>query len=242
VVSLTAARKERERAAREELMIDHATRLLLKDGYQNLNLDVLADAIEYSKGTIYLHFSTKEDLVLAVATRILKERADLFERAARFKGRTRERVRAIGFTCAYFAQQHPDYFNVEMMLKSASFWEKASAERRQTHGAHGARCFQSLNNIVLDAIRCGDLPSDVQQPEAVSLSLIAMTMGSHCVSVEPELLKIAAVEDAVKLLRKNQDIVCDGWGWKPLFKNFDYAATDKRIRKEIFPEVELVRG
>src|SRR5258707_11868569 len=101
MVSLTAARKERERAAREELMIDHATRLLLKDGYQNLNLDVLAQAIEYSKGTIYLHFSTKEDLALAVSTRVLKERADLFERAAPFQGRTRGRVRAIGFGCVY---------------------------------------------------------------------------------------------------------------------------------------------
>src|SRR5258706_7248989 len=99
MVSLTAARKERERAAREELMIDHATRLLLKDGYQNLNLDVLAQAVEYSKGTIYLHFSTKEDLGLAVATRILKEQADLFERAPQFQGRTPQRVRAIGLTC-----------------------------------------------------------------------------------------------------------------------------------------------
>src|SRR5258706_16317843 len=98
MVSLTAARKEREKAAREELMIDHATRLLLREGYQNLNLDVLAQAVEYSKGTIYLHFSTKEDLVLAVATRIFKERADLFECVAQFQGRTRERVRAIGFT------------------------------------------------------------------------------------------------------------------------------------------------
>jgi AcrR family transcriptional regulator len=239
MVSLTAARKERERAAREELMIDHATRLLLKDGYQNLNLDVLAQAIEYSKGTIYLHFSTKEDLALAVSTRVLKERADLFERAAQFQGRTRERVRAIGFACVYFAQAHPDYFNVAMMLKSASFWEKASPERKRTHAIHGARCFQSLNNIVLDAIRCGDLPGDVKQPEAVSLSLIAMTMGSHCVGVEPELMKIAAVEDPVKLLRNNQDLVCDGWGWKPSFKDFDYATTDKRIRKEIFPEVKL---
>ena len=81
-MSVTTARKERERAVREELILDHGLRLLLRDGYQNLNLDELATAIEYSKGTIYLHFQTKEDLVLGIATRALKERTRLFERAA----------------------------------------------------------------------------------------------------------------------------------------------------------------
>src|SRR5229473_2976171 len=96
VVSVIQARKERERAAREELILDHAQRMLLKDGFQNLNLDELAEAVEYSKGTLYLHFKTKEDIALAVVTRVLKERADFFERAAQFKGRSRERVGAIG--------------------------------------------------------------------------------------------------------------------------------------------------
>src|SRR6516225_5463962 len=64
LVSVIQARKERERAAREELILDHAQRMLLRDGFQNLNLDELAEAVEYSKGTLYLHFKTKEDIAL----------------------------------------------------------------------------------------------------------------------------------------------------------------------------------
>jgi hypothetical protein len=30
--------------------------------------------------------------------------------------------------------------------------------------------------------------------------------------------------------------MCDGMGWRPLLKDWDYAATDLRIRNEIFPE------
>ncbi|MBL9128921.1 MAG: TetR/AcrR family transcriptional regulator, partial [Verrucomicrobiales bacterium] len=115
-MSVTQARKEREKAAREELILDHASRLLLRDGFQNLNLDELARSIEYSKGTIYLHFETKEDLVLAIATRAVRERADLFERATKFVGKTRERMRAIGFACCQFAVMHRDYFHIEMTL------------------------------------------------------------------------------------------------------------------------------
>src|SRR5688572_11625128 len=101
-MSVTQNRKERERAVREELILDHARQMLVRDGFQNFNLDKLAESIEYSKGTIYLHFESKEDLVLAVVTRTLKERADLFERASKFRGSTRERGRAIGFACCQF--------------------------------------------------------------------------------------------------------------------------------------------
>jgi AcrR family transcriptional regulator len=234
-MSITGLRKERERAAREELMIGHAQRLLLRDGYQNLNLDELAEAVEYSKGTIYLHFSTKEDLALAVATRALKERSDLFERAAKFKGRSRERARAIGFACVEFGLQHRDYFSVEMMLKSMSFWEKASEDRRRAHSTQAARAFHAVNNVAVDASRSGDLPEGLR-PEMVTLSLFAITIGSHCVGSQPDLLMLSATDKPIESLRLFQDIVLDGWGWKPLLKDWDYAATDRRIQKEIFPE------
>ena len=64
----TGERKRQEQEEREELMISHAGRLLLRDGFQGLNLDELARAIRVRQGTIYQHFCTKEDLVLAVAT------------------------------------------------------------------------------------------------------------------------------------------------------------------------------
>ena len=241
-VSVSAIRKERERTAREELILLHGRRLLLRDGYQNLNLDELARAIEYSKGTIYLHFATKEDLTLGIATRALRERANLFQRAALFKGSTRERIRAIGFSCCEFAVSHRDYFHVEMMLKSVSFWEKASTERRQAHGLEAGRCFHSISGIVEDAIRSGDLPSHVTRPAEVVFSLIATTMGSHIAAIQPELQLLCGIQDPITPVRRNQDIVCDGWGWKPLSGDWNYAATDARIRAEIFPDAQWLNN
>jgi AcrR family transcriptional regulator len=234
-MSVTQTRKDRERAAREELILEHGKRLLVRDGFQDFNLDELAKAIEYSKGTIYLHFETKEDLALSVATRSLKERADLFERAGKFTGRTRERIRAVGFACCQFAVSHRDFFNIEMMLRSASFWERASEERRRLHGVQASRLFHTTNGIVSDALRTGDLPPDTRAPD-VTLSLIAVTMGSHIVSMQPDVQMMCGIEDPICVVRRNQDLVCDGWNWKPLLKDWDYAATDRRIKAEIFPE------
>ena len=216
-------------------MLDRARQMLVRDGFQNFNLDELANAIEYSKGTIYLHFESKEDLVLGVVTRTLKERADLFERASKFKGSTRERARAIGFACCHFAVMHKDHFAIELMLRSASFWEKASAERRRSHGVQAARAFHIMNTIALDAQRVGDLSGDVR-PQEVTLSLIAVTLGSHIVSLQPDLQLLGGIEDPICVVRRHQDLVCDGWNWKPLLKDFDFDATDRRIKTEVFPE------
>lgn len=234
-MSVTQTRKERERAAREELILEHARRLLLRDGYQNLNLDELAKAIEYSKGTIYLHFKTKEDLALAIATRIARHRADLFERGSKFTGKTRERMRAIGFACCEFAVRYREYFNIEMMLKSLSFWEKASEEHRRLHGVQAGRMFHHVNAIAQEAVASGDLPAGTRSQE-VTLSLISITLGSHIAALQPDIQMLCAIDDPICALRRNQDLMLDGWKWKPLAKDWDYAATDRRIKAELFPE------
>lgn len=239
-MSVTAVRKERERAAREELILDHAKQVLLRDGYQDLNLGDLAKAIEYSKGAIYLHFDTKEDLALAVLTRALKGRADMFERAAGFKGRARERARAIGVACCQFAIANRDYFSVEMMLKSASFWEKASEERRRQHNLHAGRCFRAMDAIVQDAIREGDLPAAVRSGHVV-FSFIAVTIGSHIASANPDIQFYCGIDDPIESARRHYDLLCDGWQWKPLTREWGYTVTDRRIREEIFPEATWLK-
>jgi AcrR family transcriptional regulator len=235
-VSVIQARKERERAAREELILDHAQRTLLQNGFQNLNLDELAEAVEYSKGTLYLHFKTKEDIALAVVTRALKERADFFERALEFQGRSREKARAIGFACCHFAKAYPDYYNVEMMLKSQSFWEKADEVRQHQYAMQGGRCFRTMHRIVTEALQAGDLPKSNLSPEQIVFSIAAMAIGSHIMGRSNHAAMLAGIDDPLKALCQNVNVLMDGLGWSPLSSEYDYDAVDRRIKKEIFPE------
>jgi len=235
-MSVIQVRKERERAAREELILDHAQRMLLKDGFQNLNLDELAEAVEYSKGTLYLHFKTKEDIALAVVTRAQKERADFFERAAHFKGRSRERIQAIGFACCHFANVYPDYYNVEMMLKSLSFWEKADENRQHQYAMQGGRCFRTIHGIVTDGIKDGDLPQGKLSPEQIVFALASTAIGSHIMSRNTHALLLAGINDPLKALCDNVEVLLDGLSWKPLSNQMDRGLVDLRIKSEVFPE------
>ena len=229
-------RKDRERIAREELILEHARRLLLSQGFQGFSLDDLAKAIEYSKGTIYLHFQSKEDLALAVATAALKERADLFERAIRFNGKSRERARAIGFACCHFMVAYPEFFSVEMMMKSQSFWEKASEAKRQANSMQAGRTFRAMLEVVHAGFESGDLPRDRMPAEHIAIAMASVTVGSHIMSQVPEMRLLAGIDDSIRIVRQNQDLLLDGMKWTHLLADYDYEATDRRIRDEIFPE------
>jgi hypothetical protein len=170
-----------------------------------------------------------------VATQSLRQRADLFEQAATFQGKTRERCRAIGFACCEFAIAHPDYFHTDMLLKSSSFVEKASQERREAHAFEGMRCWRAINTIIIEAMALGELPKDRVTAEQATFALVSVTVGSHIMSQEPNLKVFAGIKDQMQAVRLNQDLICDGLGWKPLLHEHDYRATDLRILKEIFP-------
>ncbi len=62
----------RQRAEREQLILQEAESLLAEQGYDGLTMDLLADRVGISKGTIYQHFSTKEDLFGAIVLRGLE--------------------------------------------------------------------------------------------------------------------------------------------------------------------------
>lgn len=66
--------KERQRQERELLIMKAAGDLLIVRGYHETSLDDIAARVGISKGTIYLHFDSKEDLVLA----LLKQGNDSF--------------------------------------------------------------------------------------------------------------------------------------------------------------------
>jgi AcrR family transcriptional regulator len=64
--------RERQRQEREQLILQAAEELLLEHGYHDTSIDEIAARVGISKGTVYLHFASKEDLVFALFERGLQ--------------------------------------------------------------------------------------------------------------------------------------------------------------------------
>src|SRR5437016_14443491 len=54
-----------------ELILDAADRLLARYGYKKMTMDDVAKEVGIGKGTIYLHFKSKEEIALARVDRIV---------------------------------------------------------------------------------------------------------------------------------------------------------------------------
>ena len=71
--------KERQRQEREALILQAAEEVLTEKGYHEMSMDEIAARVGISKGTVYLHFASKEDLVFALFERDMQKFQELVE-------------------------------------------------------------------------------------------------------------------------------------------------------------------
>jgi hypothetical protein len=66
--------------------------------------------------------------------------------------------------------------------------------------------------------------------------MMAITVGSHCMVTDPQMLALFNLKNPMAILLQHQDRMLDGWGWKPVSHGDRHLALDRRIHKELFPE------
>src|SRR5687767_10053665 len=55
-----------------EALLDATDRLMARSGYQKMTIDELASEVGIGKGSVYLHFSSKEEIALSHIDRIIE--------------------------------------------------------------------------------------------------------------------------------------------------------------------------
>src|ERR1700738_4154649 len=91
----TQSLKEKQRQERENLILQAAEEVLLEKGYYETSMDEIAARVGIAKGTLYLHFARKEDLVFALVEKRLQALSDKIEKIYSEGGTPRARLEAI---------------------------------------------------------------------------------------------------------------------------------------------------
>src|SRR2546426_9948165 len=65
--------KEKQRQEREDLILRAAEEVLTEKGYHETSMDEIAARVGIAKGTVYLHFPGKEELVIAIFARDMQK-------------------------------------------------------------------------------------------------------------------------------------------------------------------------
>jgi AcrR family transcriptional regulator len=236
-------RKHIERQQRQEAILRTAEELLSKHGYLGLKMDDIAAAIGYAKGTIYQHFSSKEDMLLALVARRDQRYASWFMRAAQFQGRARECFVGCGLADRLFRVLHPDHLEHQHLLRQKSFWEKTSTQWQDAVVQAGKNCETAVHGIIGVAQASGDLTADMAAMQDLILGVRSLSLGTHLLNDEPnrESCSHLAAPPLQRLTRLQHRLI-DSYGWRPLFDEWDYQATEQRLLEEAFPDEARLAG
>ena len=230
-------RKQREMLEREELILSAAQTILHQHGYNHLTMDRVAETVEYSKGTIYNHFSSKEDLVCSLSCRCIINLIDVFERSYNFEGSTRERYSAIGIGYSVYHQLHPmDSQNIQI-VKNHAVREKISEEKLVEIDSLEQRATKIAQSIVQEAIDCGDLDKKNQEHiSTIVFGLWSMHYGALLLDQSDIPLHKLGFSPVVKMLWRNTNIYLDGYQWQPLSTSTDSKKLFEKISSALFDD------
>ena len=231
------SRKERELQEREARILGVAREMLVNSGYLGLSMDAIAATLEYSKGTIYNHFSCKEEIIIALAVETMNKRTGMFEKAAAFSGSSRDRITAIGVAAELFVRIYPSHFHVEQLIRSYSIWEKTSEKRRQTMRSCEMRCMGIVSGVIRDGVAQGDLElPDSTCPENVVFGLWSLTYGAHSIIATSGSLNDLGIDDPFFAVHHAINMCLDGYRWQPLSDDYDYDGLFEQLKTEVFAD------
>ncbi len=103
-------RKIREKKLRKAAIIDAAERIFFAHGIKNTTMEQIAEEAELSKGTLYLYFKNKEDLLLEIAVKGLEKLGELMNKEYNENKTGLDNAYIMGKTYHNFSIHHNNYY------------------------------------------------------------------------------------------------------------------------------------
>lgn len=160
--------KERQRHEREELILRAADELLLERGYHDTSIDDIAARVGISKGTVYLHFNSKEDLVCALLGRGIRQLQATMDDILAAPGTPREKLHAIlrQMSSGMLSRQRMQL--VEALFRNPELHGRLT-ERREMFGNIWEEPQRRITALFEEGKAAGEFDPDTPTPIMVSL-------------------------------------------------------------------------
>jgi TetR/AcrR family fatty acid metabolism transcriptional regulator len=129
--------------SRKELILDAADRLLAHFGYKKMTVEDIAREAGIGKGTVYLHFASKEEVVLSHVDRIVRPLFAELDAIAAQKRSAADRLRAMLVRRVMLRFDAAAPFTVSLS-EVLSDLRAGVVERRQRHFAQEAKILAEM--------------------------------------------------------------------------------------------------
>lgn len=170
-------RKERERELKRASMLEAAETLILEKGLEHLNMDEVADRAEVSKGSLYLYFNNKTDLVLGICHKASTMMNDLTTKVLTEDKSGLEMVYQIGINYLKFASERPEFYGAMRFLENYKDTEQAkNSDFLALCGQNRQESFRVMVRAIQIGMQDGSINASYN-PEELALLLWSTSHG-----------------------------------------------------------------
>jgi AcrR family transcriptional regulator len=202
----SAERKAREKEELKTLILKASMKLFVEKGIEQTTIRNIADAIDYSIGTVYVYFKDKSAILYALHTQCFAELGGQFRVLQNVKD-PMERLKAMGKVYIQYAMDNPDKYDLMFNLKEPmEFLNDIQA----IGWDEGAATFEVVRATVQECIKAGHFEGHNLEPLCYliwscvhgmcSLEIRARTKG--VLFKNPDTIVLDAYDEYLKLIEK----------------------------------------
>jgi AcrR family transcriptional regulator len=147
-------RKARQKEFLRQEILDAASELFVKEGYEQVSMRRIADRIEYSPTTIYLYFKGKSELLEQVCDEAFSRLSLAMKRILEQPGDPVERLKQGLLAYVHFGLENPHQYRAAFMMPKPEDFDKS---KHIQPNSPGMQAFDFLRHSVESCKKSGKL-------------------------------------------------------------------------------------
>jgi len=169
--------KQEKLKQREDKIIEISSEMIAEEGFFNLRMSDLAKKSEISVGTLYVHFESKEDLLIGIAIDAIRKRYELFKYVQDKYSDPVARLSAILICDHILNEKIGEISEIERLAQFPSVWKRASYRRMEEMKILCQNIGDFVREIIETALETGELSASNDHAESIATCINASAWG-----------------------------------------------------------------
>ena len=168
--------KEEERKRQREIIIEKALEIFAQKGFKKTKMQDIADESGFSKGLLYLHFKTKEDLYTSVLikiyydTLIKPQDKEIFNEIFS----PDEKIRKMAYSVLEIYDKYPEMISMVGALSRTDFQNKLSEDIKKEVSFFSKKGKERFVNIIKEGVKKGLYKKNLEYTKVGALFFTAL--------------------------------------------------------------------
>ena len=169
--------KQEKLKQREDKIIEISSEMIAEEGFFNLRMSDLAKKSEISVGTLYVHFESKEDLLIGIAIDAIRKRYELFKYVQDKYSDPVASLSAILICDHILNEKIGEISEIERLAQFPSVWKRASYRRMEEMKILCQNIGDFVRAIIETALETGELNASNEHAESIATCINASAWG-----------------------------------------------------------------